>query len=68
MTIESDNKMANSLSVSELLPSWEVQAVVLDIRDLRRQHKFDLVWVRRTANRVAHQVARVFGSKGEAGV
>ncbi|KAI8544372.1 hypothetical protein RHMOL_Rhmol08G0291300 [Rhododendron molle] len=51
VTVESDSKMAISLSVSELVPPWEVHPVVMDIRELHRQHNFEFVWVRRWPTR-----------------
>lgn len=55
--MESDNKQAILLSVSELVPPWEVAAVVLDIRELARAGSIMLKWVRRTANRAAKAIA-----------
>lgn len=57
VVIESDNKQAISLGVSELVPPWRVSAVVQDIRHLAKEGCFLFKWVRRTANKVAHEVA-----------
>lgn len=54
---ESDSRLAISLSVSALVPPWEVFPLVMDIRKLRQQWNIKLEWVRRSANSVAHQVA-----------
>ncbi|KAH7859991.1 hypothetical protein Vadar_007952 [Vaccinium darrowii] len=55
--IESDNKQAISLSVSKLVPPWQVCAVVHDIRHFAKEGKHLFRWVRRNANKVAHEVA-----------
>lgn len=55
--IESDNKQAITLSVSELVPPWSVRALVMDIRDYAKESALFLKWVRRSANKVAHEVA-----------
>ncbi|KAH7862425.1 hypothetical protein Vadar_004635 [Vaccinium darrowii] len=55
--IESDNKQAISLNVSELVPPWNVSAVVMDIRHFAKEGNFLFRWVKRTANMVAHEVA-----------
>lgn len=57
VTIESDKKQAISISVSELVPPWEVHPVVTDIRDVGQQIGLNIVWAKTTANKVAHQVA-----------
>lgn len=49
--------MAISLSVPELVPPCEVFPVVMDIQELSRQGNIKLECVRRSANKVAHQVA-----------
>ncbi|KAI8569738.1 hypothetical protein RHMOL_Rhmol02G0300500 [Rhododendron molle] len=64
ITIESDNKTAISLSVSELEPPWEVYPLIMDIRAVRRQRNLELIWVKRSANKVAHQVASL-AAKGQ---
>ncbi|KAH7865092.1 hypothetical protein Vadar_002098 [Vaccinium darrowii] len=63
MEIESDNKEAIHLSVSELVPPWSVSALVLDIRFLARSNQLVLNWTPRSANKVAHMVAAL-ASKG----
>lgn len=55
--IESDNQQAIKLSVSELVPPWEVMALVMDIRQIRQEADLKLVWARREANGLAHVVA-----------
>ncbi|KAF7139221.1 hypothetical protein RHSIM_Rhsim07G0138700 [Rhododendron simsii] len=55
--IESDNQMAIKLSASELVPPWEVGAVVQDIRLLSQSGGFSFKWVKREANGLAHLVA-----------
>ncbi|KAI8535287.1 hypothetical protein RHMOL_Rhmol10G0162000 [Rhododendron molle] len=62
--IESDNKRAIELSVSEFVPPWEVFAVVMDIRKLVQQLNLKVEWVKRSANKIAHQVA-AWASKGQ---
>lgn len=56
-TVEADNRQAILLSVSELVPPWEVSAEVLDIRDLAREGDICFNWVRRAANKAAHEIA-----------
>lgn len=56
--IESDNQVAIKLSVSELVPPWEVASVVMDIRDLVRDVGVCLQWVKREGNALAHVVAK----------
>ncbi|KAI8552125.1 hypothetical protein RHMOL_Rhmol06G0240700 [Rhododendron molle] len=55
--VESDNKKAISLSVSELVPPWDARAVVLDIRHMAVEEQISFRWVSRIANRAAHEVA-----------
>lgn len=55
--MESDNKQAITLSVSELVPPWKVMDVVLDIRELGKQGNYRFGWIRRQANKVAHLTA-----------
>ncbi|KAI8530759.1 hypothetical protein RHMOL_Rhmol11G0084200 [Rhododendron molle] len=55
--VESDNKQAITLSVSEWVPPWDVRALVLDIRQYAKEGAFIFKWVRRSANKVAHEVA-----------
>ncbi|KAH7853442.1 hypothetical protein Vadar_002449 [Vaccinium darrowii] len=55
--VESDNKQAILLSVSESVPPWEVRAVVLDIRHLAVKGAISFRWTRREANKAAHEVA-----------
>lgn len=55
--IESDNQVAIKLSVSELDPPWEVAAVVMDIRQMKREENIGFAWIRRSANELAHVVA-----------
>ncbi|KAH7843546.1 hypothetical protein Vadar_018002 [Vaccinium darrowii] len=57
VTIESDNQTAIKLSVSELVPPWEVLTVVLDIREFVSSLGLCLAWVKREANELAHVVA-----------
>ncbi|XP_058195012.1 uncharacterized protein LOC131311532 [Rhododendron vialii] len=62
--IESDNRRAIELSVSELVPPWEVFEVVMDIRRLMKQKNLKMEWVNRFGNKIAHQVA-AWASKGQ---
>ncbi|KAI8553474.1 hypothetical protein RHMOL_Rhmol05G0019100 [Rhododendron molle] len=55
--IESNNQQAIKLSVSELDPSWEVLALVSDIRQLGEVLGLKFSWVKRTGNHLAHTVA-----------
>ncbi|KAI8543672.1 hypothetical protein RHMOL_Rhmol08G0237200 [Rhododendron molle] len=55
--VEADNKQAILLSVSELVPPWEVSSEVLDIRHFAKEWDIKFRWVRRGANRVAHEIA-----------
>ncbi|XP_058223256.1 uncharacterized protein LOC131332968 [Rhododendron vialii] len=57
VTIESDNQKAIKLSVSELVPPWEVMAVVWDIRKLCQEEGISCAWSIREANGLAHEVA-----------
>lgn len=57
VVVESDNKQAITLSVSELVPPWNVRALVLDIRQYAKEGAFLFKWVCRSANKVAHEVA-----------
>ncbi|KAI8553628.1 hypothetical protein RHMOL_Rhmol05G0030900 [Rhododendron molle] len=56
--VESDSQVAIKLSVSELVPPWEVSAVVWDIRKMREDLNIIFGWVKRTANKLAHVVAK----------
>ncbi|KAI8536475.1 hypothetical protein RHMOL_Rhmol10G0260000 [Rhododendron molle] len=55
--VESDNKQAIALSVSELVPPWSVRALVMDIREFAKEGALILKWMRRLANKAAHEVA-----------
>ncbi|KAI8544639.1 hypothetical protein RHMOL_Rhmol08G0312200 [Rhododendron molle] len=55
--IESDNQLAIKLSASELVPPWEVEAVVQDIRFMKQSGGISFKWVKREANGLAHVVA-----------
>ncbi|KAF7148802.1 hypothetical protein RHSIM_Rhsim03G0134300 [Rhododendron simsii] len=55
--IESNNQQAIKLSVSELVPPWEVLPLVLDIRQLRQYLGLSFSWVKRSGNLLAHTVA-----------
>lgn len=55
--VESDNKSAILLSVSELVPPWESSAVVQDIRQFAELGSISFSWIRHAANKVAHEVA-----------
>ncbi|KAI8542403.1 hypothetical protein RHMOL_Rhmol08G0136200 [Rhododendron molle] len=57
MTVESDNKEAILLSISELVLTWEVFALVLDTRELVLSSALKFNWIRRTRNKLAHPVA-----------
>ncbi|KAI8549277.1 hypothetical protein RHMOL_Rhmol06G0013200 [Rhododendron molle] len=45
------------LSVSELVPPWEVATISMDIRDLVQEQGISFDFVRRLANWMAHEVA-----------
>ncbi|KAI8527749.1 hypothetical protein RHMOL_Rhmol12G0098800 [Rhododendron molle] len=51
--VESDSQVAIKLSVSELVPTWEVFVVVWDIRRMREDLNIRFGWVKRTASRLA---------------
>lgn len=55
--IEPDNQVAIKLSVSVLVPPWEVSYLVMDIRQLKQDSGVCLSWVKREANDLAHVVA-----------
>lgn len=57
VTVEADNKQAILLSVSETVPPWEVSAEVLDIRQLAANGSIKFSWIRREANKAAHETA-----------
>lgn len=57
MTVESDNKEAILLIVSELVLPWEVFALVLNTRELVLSSALKFNWIRRTGNKLAHPVA-----------
>ncbi|KAI8554920.1 hypothetical protein RHMOL_Rhmol05G0134200 [Rhododendron molle] len=54
--IESNNQHAIKLSVSELVPPWNVASIVMDIRELRKERETAVNWVSRVANGLAHVV------------
>ncbi|KAF7115776.1 hypothetical protein RHSIM_RhsimUnG0047500 [Rhododendron simsii] len=64
VTIESDNKTAILLSASELVPPWEVYPLIMDIRAVKKQRNLEFIWVKRSANKVAHRVASL-AAKGK---
>ncbi|KAG5556475.1 hypothetical protein RHGRI_006921 [Rhododendron griersonianum] len=55
--IENDNAQLISLSVSELVPPWEVLAIISDIRLLAREEGLSFRWTPREGNEAAHWVA-----------
>ncbi|KAF7128124.1 hypothetical protein RHSIM_Rhsim11G0009800 [Rhododendron simsii] len=55
--IENDNAQLISLSVSELVPPWEVLAIISDIRLLAKNDGFSFRWTPREGNEAAHWVA-----------
>ncbi|KAL7206513.1 hypothetical protein ACSBR2_019265 [Camellia fascicularis] len=55
--IESDNQMIIKLYVSEKVPPWDSLAVLVDVRWMARNRRWDFVWTRRANNKVAHWVA-----------
>lgn len=55
--VEPDNKQAFLLCVSELVPPWEVDALVWDIQKLDQWGDLSVRWVRWSANKAAHEVA-----------
>ncbi|CAL5428393.1 unnamed protein product [Camellia sinensis] len=55
--IENDNQDLIHLCVSETVPSWEITAIVADIRSLARDRAWKFMWTRRTNNSAAHWVA-----------
>ncbi|XP_058181423.1 uncharacterized protein LOC131299867 [Rhododendron vialii] len=55
--VESDSQQAIHLSVSELVPPWDVKTLVMDIRHFAKEGNLLFKWVRRVANRMAHKVA-----------
>ncbi|KAL7247442.1 hypothetical protein ACSBR2_002370 [Camellia fascicularis] len=55
--VEGDNKVVIDLSVSELVPSWDCQAIIHDIQFARSRRNISFSWSPRSTNRVAHWVA-----------
>ncbi|KAG5545805.1 hypothetical protein RHGRI_018086 [Rhododendron griersonianum] len=55
--IENDNAQLISLSVSELVPPWEVLAILSDIRLLAKDEGLSFRWTPREGNEAAHWVA-----------
>ncbi|KAI8551080.1 hypothetical protein RHMOL_Rhmol06G0157100 [Rhododendron molle] len=64
VTIELNSRRAIELSVSELVPPWEVFEVVMDIRKMIQQKNLKMEWVKRSGSKIAHQVA-AWASKGQ---
>ncbi|KAG5561153.1 hypothetical protein RHGRI_004238 [Rhododendron griersonianum] len=63
--IENDNAQLISLSVSELVPPWEVLAIISDIRLLAREEGLSFRWTPREGNEAAHwdgSITAVLGS------
>ncbi|KAF7146972.1 hypothetical protein RHSIM_Rhsim03G0129900 [Rhododendron simsii] len=56
VTEESDYKQAILLSVSELVPPWDVAVVVLDIRDLAKASGNVFSWEHQVTNKAAYTV------------
>ncbi|KAL7189912.1 hypothetical protein ACSBR1_039536 [Camellia fascicularis] len=56
--IESDNQLVIQLSVSEMVPPWEISAMILDIRAIALQFHLLFTWTRCSNNKVAHWVAK----------
>ncbi|KAG5532237.1 hypothetical protein RHGRI_026761 [Rhododendron griersonianum] len=54
---ENDNAQLISLSVSELVPPWEVLAILSDIRLLAKDEGLSFRWTPREGNEAAHWVA-----------
>lgn len=57
-SIESDCQTAIKLSVSELVPPWEVATVVDDIKQMQQESGVTLAWIKRKANGLAHILAK----------
>ncbi|KAL7193375.1 hypothetical protein ACSBR2_025064 [Camellia fascicularis] len=55
--VEGDNKSVITLSVSELVPPRDCQAIIHDIRFARSRRNISFSWLPRSTNRVAHWVA-----------
>ncbi|KAL7212958.1 hypothetical protein ACSBR2_015621 [Camellia fascicularis] len=55
--VEGDNKSVINLSVSELVPPWDCQAIIHDIRSAQFRRNISFSWTPRNTNRVAHWVA-----------
>lgn len=57
MSIESDCASLISLSVSELVPPWEVSALITDIRKIGADLELSFSWTPREGNAAAHWIA-----------
>ncbi|XP_058216738.1 uncharacterized protein LOC131327606 [Rhododendron vialii] len=64
--IESDNRRVIELCLKTRAPMapWEVFEIVMDIRKLMKQKNLKVEWVKRSGNKIAHQVA-AWASKGQ---
>lgn len=56
VVVEADSRQA-ILSVSEMVPPWEVCAEVMDIQHFAKEGDIRFRWVRREANKAAHEIA-----------
>ncbi|XP_058185931.1 uncharacterized protein LOC131303156 [Rhododendron vialii] len=57
VSIESDCASLISLSVSELVPPWEVSALITDIRKIGAELELSFCWTPREGNEAAHWIA-----------
>ncbi|KAF7153144.1 hypothetical protein RHSIM_Rhsim01G0167200 [Rhododendron simsii] len=57
VSIESDCASLISLSVSELVPPWEVLALITDIRKIGAELELSFCWTPREGNEAAHWIA-----------
>ncbi|KAL7246360.1 hypothetical protein ACSBR2_001467 [Camellia fascicularis] len=55
--VEGDNKSVIDLSVFELVPPWDCQAIIHDIRFAQSRRNIFFSWSPRSTNRLAHWVA-----------
>lgn len=60
--VESDSKVAISLSSTENVPPWSIAALVADIRFWSKNMHLSFSWTSRDNNQVAHCAARLASS------
>ncbi|GKE44694.1 reverse transcriptase, partial [Tanacetum coccineum] len=60
--VESDSQVATSLSSTDTVPSWSIDALVADIRLWSKNMNLTFSWTSRDNNKVAHYAARLASS------